>query len=77
MERHAGLPAERQLGFHGFRKANGTELWKIDSEAAQSNLGHGDRRTTVNHYVAAEALVRSKAARELPALEGLPQPTSF
>ena len=74
IEQHAGLPAERRFGFHAFRKANITETWRLSEEAAQGNAGHGDRRTTIDHYVAAEALAHAKVLRELPALERLPQP---
>jgi len=74
LEAAAGLPPERRFGFHALRRANITQMWYLDPAAAQDNAGHADPRTTINHYVAAEAQVRAKAAKDLPALERLPQP---
>ena len=62
----AHLPPERQFGFHGLRRALGTELFRINAGAARAQLGHADERTTREYYVTADAVA--------PALAAVPQP---
>lgn len=49
--RATGLPKERQLGFHGVRKAFATEVSQINSIAAHKIVGHSSAKTTADHYV--------------------------
>lgn len=78
-ERHrllrlAGLPPNRRFGFHGLRKATGTQLWRLDPDAAREQLGHSDRRITMEHYVDPSALANALANRLIPVLSQIPQP---
>lgn len=48
----AGLPEERQFGFHGFRKYHATELFQSAGlESAAASLNHRDGATTLASYV--------------------------
>ena len=64
----AGIPEHRRFGLHGLRKAAASELAKINPLAAQLALGHGDFRTTQNHYI--------NPGIQADALARLPQPGS-
>lgn len=63
----AGMPAARCFGFHGFRKALGTELAAINPLAAQMALGHTNMKTTQEHYINPSVMVE--------AMRKMPQPT--
>jgi integrase len=65
---YAGIPLERQFGFHAIRKAANTEMASNSGNpmASQMLLNHQDLRTTMKHYTGAKVL------RE--ALDKLPQP---
>src|SRR3972149_2344022 len=70
----AGIPQERWFGFHGFRKAIGTELWSIDPKAAQLQLGHEDAATTRRSYVNPSVIGQAQAAMIGPAMRRVRQP---
>ena len=60
------IPPERRFGFHGLRKALGSELFRINSGAARMQLGHTDEATTRVHYANPDVVG--------PALSQVPQP---
>lgn len=62
----AGLPPDRQLGFHAFRKAMVTEVSEHDPLAGQMQAGHTNFQTTQNHYL--------HPARVASGMDKLPQP---
>jgi integrase len=70
----AGIPPARWFGFHGLRKAIGTQLWAIDQKAAQLQLGHEDAATTRKSYVNPAAIGASLAATIGPAMRRVRQP---
>ncbi|MDD4888304.1 MAG: tyrosine-type recombinase/integrase [Phycisphaerae bacterium] len=47
----AGIPADRQFGFHGLRKALASDLAEGNPIAAQKQLGHAAMTMTSGHYV--------------------------
>lgn len=52
LQEHAGIPAERRWGWHGFRRANASAIaLQGGMSLAQSSLGHGDMTVTQAHYV--------------------------
>lgn len=61
------LPAHRHLGFHGLRKALGTEGGLINPRGASMALGHRTKDITRDHYTAFRVMVET--------LDRLPQPT--
>lgn len=66
---HSEIPPSRQLGFHGLRKALGTELTELcdgNDCAASMALGHSQRNVTRNHYLNKRVMAA--------ALDKLPQP---
>ncbi len=70
----AGIPEERQFGFHGLRKALGTALYRRNPEAARLALGHQDQATTREHYAHPDVVGPSMAAVIGPSIADLPQP---
>jgi integrase len=74
LQTRAGIPIDRQYGFHALRGSNATELFAIDPDAARANLNHEKLATTTRHYVAVDSLVKAQARRTSAALERIPQP---
>jgi integrase len=64
----AGIPRERQFGFHGLRKALATELAPRNALLAQQQLGHAAMAVTRQHYVDPIAVAS--------VMENLPQPVA-
>lgn len=67
LEKYAGLPKERQFGFHGFRKLHATMLAGNNSEnqgikTAQLALGHESTTVTKGFYI--NATVQEKLVAE-------------
>lgn len=68
----AGLPENRQFGFHGFRRWNTTALrrsgFAASQKLAQAAAGHADTRTTLAHYINAtvEELILAESLEALP-----------
>lgn len=60
----AGIPKERQFGFHGGRKALCTELMEINPMAAQKALGHLGIAMSRDHYTSTRIV--AKAMRKIP-----------
>jgi integrase len=72
----AGISEERWFGFHGLRKAIGTEVWKMKPTAAQAQLGHEDLATTRKSYVNPDVLGVALAAELGPTMRRVRQPKS-
>ncbi len=72
--RIAGISEERWFGFHGIRKATGTQIWKIKPDAAQRQLGHEDQATTRKSYVNPDVLGAAIVAQMGQVMRQLPQP---
>lgn len=74
--RHAGIPAERQFGFHGFRKLHSGLVGETSGvQAAQQSLGHASDATTKRHYLPMR--VQDKlAAQAIEQMPRLRQPTT-
>lgn len=54
----AGLPVERQFGFHAIRKHTGSEVAKTNFAAAVKLLGHSDPKVTSRYYLNTEIVCR-------------------
>lgn len=65
--RQAGLPRERQFGFHGVRRLYGTKMARINPIAGRKSLGHSNPKTFEDCYVGSSLWTE--------ALDELPQPT--
>jgi integrase len=68
----AGLPEERQFGFHGFRKYHATELFERDELAARDSLNHRDVETTRTSYANHRRQADAKLRRQKAAIDQLP-----
>jgi len=66
----AGIPRPEHFGLHAIRKTTGTALWRHSPQAAQLELGHTTLKTTIDHYIQGDDILRA-------ALDGLPQPEAF
>lgn len=64
----------RSFGFHALRKAGIDELYDRSPQAASSQAGHRDSRTTRKHYVRPATLARGLAKLIGPAAAAIPQP---
>jgi integrase len=62
------IPANRRFGFHGLRKACGTELSAINAVAAKMQLGHSGGDVTVDHYTHRRVLVEAHGRLPQPPL---------
>jgi len=70
----AGIPAERQFGFHGIRKASVSEVAMLDLDAARGQAGHASAATTTGSYVRPSARGRVLASKHGPTMRKIPQP---
>jgi len=66
----AGIPRDQHWGLHNIRRTTATVLWGSSPQAAQLQLGHTTMRTTQEHYVSGDEILRQ-------ALDELPQPEAF
>ena len=66
--RVSGLPAHRQLGFHGCRKAMTTEVGAINGQAATMAAGHAGKESSVTRESYMGRKVMIAAMKQVPRL---------